>query len=241
MFAKKGFLIAGVVGIILSIIVWLIMQAVRASLIVQLGIIGANNVRLISVLAVLVVSLVLILIGLPNAIKYIKSNMSKKKLKDMGAEYRSKDSGPEEIREQLDLIMRQRTVLAGKIDRCIAQLDEIQQQLNRFDRLIKINEADALAEAREALEETQSTVCSNLKWVINSSVAATNHDPHANDRLGDIINDVIAVNKALLNKDEEFMLDLADHLSQVKDDGYTFQLDAWRETISSLNQKSIMG
>ncbi len=241
MFAKRGFLVAGIVGVIISITLWFVMQACRASLIVQLGIIGANNVRLIPTLALLAVSLVLILIGLPDAVKYIKSNLSKKKLQDLDSQYRSKDSGPEEIREQLDLMMSQRTVLAGKIDRCIAQLDEIEQQLNRFDRLIKINEAGALSEAREALEETQGTVCSNLKWVINSSVAASDHDPSANNRLGEIIDEVIAVNKALLNKDEEFMLDLADHLSQVKDDGNTFQLDAWRETISSLNQKSLMG
>ena len=241
MSAKRGFLIAGAIGIILSIIAWFAMQAYRASLIVTLGIIGANNARLIPSLVFLAVSLVFILIGLPAVIKDIRSKTAEKRLHDLGSQYRSKHSGPEEIREQLSLVMGQRTELTGKIDKCISQLDEIEKQLDRFDRLIKINEAGALADAREALEETQRTICSNFKWIINSSVAASEHDQVAINRLAENIREVIEVNEALLDKDEEFLLDLADHLSQIKGEGQTFQLDAWRETISSLNQNSQMG
>jgi hypothetical protein len=241
MTAKRGFLIVGAIGVILAIIAWFVTQAYRASLIVSLGIIGANNVRLIPSIALLAVSLILILIGLPGVIKDIRNKSARKRLQNLGSQYRSKDSGPEEIREQLGLMMGQRTELSGKIDRCISQLDEIEKQLERFDRLIKINEAGALAEAREALDETQRTICSNLKWIINSSVAASEHDESAVNRLGENISEVIKVNEALLDKDEEFLLNLADHLSKVKGEGQTFQLDAWRETISSLNQKSVMG
>lgn len=241
MSAKKGCLIAGVISALLSLLVWFIMQALRASLIVQLGIIGANNVRLIPTAILGVLGLILIILGLIGLIRDMKEASSKKKLQEIGLDYRSKDSGPQEIRQQLGLMLSQRPVLAAKIDRCIAQLDEIVQQLDRFDRLIKINEASALSDAREALEETERTICSNLKWIINSSVAASDHDAAALARLDENILEVTAVNKTLLDKDEEFLLDLADHLSQVKGEGQTFQLDAWRETIGSLNQKSLMG
>jgi hypothetical protein len=241
MSAKRSLLIAGVIGMILSVIAWFLIQAYRAALIVQLGIIGANNMRIIPPAALLSVSLILFLIGLFGVIKDIRSKAAEKRLHNLGLHYRSKDSGPEEIRGQLGLMMGQRKELTGKIDRCMSQLDEIAKQLDRFDRLIQINEAGALAGAREALEETQNTVCANLKWVINSSIASSEHDPTALARLGENIGEVITVNETLLDKDEEFLLDLADHLSQIKGEGQTFQLDAWRETISSLNQKSLMG
>lgn len=241
MFAKRGFLIVGAIGVMLSIIAWFMMQFYRESLIVKFGIIGANNVRLIPTLALLAVSLVLISIGLPEVTKYIKNKSTKKRLQSLGLQYRSKDSGPESILEQLGLMRGQRTELASKIDQCMTQLDEIAQQLSRFDRLIIINDAGALTDAREALEETQRTICINLKWIINSSVAAPDHDQSAIKRLEENIHEVLVVNELLLNKDEEFLLDLADHLSEIKDEGQTFQLDAWRKTISSLNQKSLMG
>ena len=241
MFAKRGFLIAGVIGVILSAAAWVVMQAFRASLIVRYGIIGANNLRLFTSVALLAAGLIFILVGLPGVIKDMKNSSDRRKLRSMGAQYRSKDSGPEEIREQLGLMMGQRSELAGRIDKCISQLGEMEEQLERFDRLIKINEAGALIEAREALEETQRTVCSNLKWIINSSVAASEHDQSATSRLAENIGRVLEVNEALLDKDDEFLLDLADHLSKVKGEGQTFQLDAWRETIGSLNQKSLMG
>ena len=241
MTAKRGFLIVGAIGVILSIVTWFVMQALRASLIVRLGIIGANNARLIPSIAMLAVGLILILIGLPGVIKDLRSRSARMKYQSLGSHYRSKDSGPEEIRAQLGLMMSQRTGMAGSIDRCISQLDEIEKQLERFDRLIKINEAGALADAREALEETQHTICSNLKWIINSGIAASEHDQLAISRLGENIRQVVEVNEALLDKDEEFLLNIADHLSQVKGGDQAFQLDAWRETISSLNQKSLMG
>jgi archaellum component FlaC len=234
-------IIFGASGIILAIVCWLVMQAFRSALIVRLGIIGANNLRLLSTLALAAVGLILVFIGLPGAIKDIKNKSARNRLSSIGSEYRSKDSGPDEVREQLGLLRGQRTELAGEIDRCISQLDEIDEQLGRFDRLIKINEADKLADAREALEETERTVCSNLKWIINSSVAASEHDQTAKARLGENIGEVLAVNEKLLDKDDEFLLDLADHLSRVKGEDQAFELDAWRETISSLNQESLKG
>jgi hypothetical protein len=239
--SKRYPVFIGAIGIVISAITWYIMRANRTSLVIKFGIIGADNIQKFSFLGILMVSILLIIIGLPGFIKEYKSNLAEKKMSTITLNYRSKKSGPEEIREQLVLMQDQRFEINEKIGICITQLDEIESQVDRFSHLIKINEAESLTSAKEAIEETQDTVCSNLRWIINSNIAVSEKDTAALGKLGDNINKVIELNKALIDKDEEFLLTIADYLSQVNDKDQTFQLDAWRETIKTMNQKSLMG
>jgi Protein involved in chromosome segregation, interacts with SMC proteins len=217
------------------------MGALRTSLVIKFGIIGADKIQKIPPLAILFVSIILIIIGLPGLIKYYKNDLAEKKVSNIALNYRSKKSGPEEIREQLVLMQDQRPEIREKVSICINQIDEIESQAERFNHLIKINEAESLASAMEAIDETQDTICSNLKWIINSNIAVSEKDKEAFNKLNGNIDKVIGLNKALIEKDEEFLLSIADYLSQIKDEDQTFQLDAWRETIKMLNQKSLMG
>ena len=238
---RRSLNIIGCILIVILLILTAMVTLGRVMLIIKFGIVAANSLKTITILFGVIVFLLMAINNIPALIASVNASSNKKKSQDLGLQYRSKKSGPEEIREQLELAMKQRASLSGKIDRCILQLDEIEKQLERFDRLIRINEAVSLESAREALEETQRTICSNLKWVINSNVAASEHDDGAISRLNENIDEVLEANTELLNKDEEFLLDVADHLSEVKGSGQTFQLDAWRETISQFNQKFLMG
>ena len=239
--SKKYPVFLGAIGIVIAVITWYIMQANRTSLVIKFGIIGADNIQRFSFLGILIVSILFIIIGLPGLIKEYKSNMAEKKMSTITLNYRSKKSGPEEIREQLVLMQDQRFEIKEKIGICITQIDEIESQVERFSHLIKINEAETLTSAKEAIEETLDTVCSNLRWIINSNIAVSEKDTAALGKLGDNINKVIELNKALIDKDEEFLLTIAEYLSKVNDKDQTFQLDAWRETIKTMNQKSLMG
>lgn len=239
--SKRYPVFIGAAGIVISIITWYVMRAGRTSLVIKFGIIGADNIQKFSFLGIFAVSILLIIIGLPGLIKEYKSNLAEKKMNTIALSYRSRKSGPEEIREQLVLMKEQRFEIKDKIGICITQIDEIEDQVERFSHLIKINEAESLTSAKEAIEETQDTVCSNLRWIINSNIAVSEKDTAALGKLGDNINKVIELNKALINKDEEFLLTIADYLSQVDGNDETFQLDAWRETIKTMNQKSLMG
>lgn len=239
--SKRYTVFIGAIGIVISVITWYIMRACRTSLVIKFGIIGADNIQKFTSLGIFIVSLIFIIIGLPGLMKHVKSNLEAKKANSISLNYRSKESGPEEIREQLIFMQNQRLDIREKIGMCISQIDEIESQVDRFNHLIKINEAESLAGAEEAIEETQNTICSNLRWIINSNIAVSEKDTAAVSKLNDNINKVIELNKALIDKDEEFLLIIADYLSQVKDQDQTFQLDAWREAIKTMNQKSLMG
>lgn len=239
--SKRYPLFLGLIGIVISVISWYLLQANRTSLIIKFGIIGANNIQKFTTLGILILSIILILIGLPGFMKHMKNTISKKRVSGISLNYRSKRSGPEEIKEQLIIIQTQRTDISEKIGICILQLDEIENQVERFYHLIKINEAESLESAKEAIEETQNTICSNLRWIINSNIAVSEKDKTAVSKLKENINQVIELNKALIDKDEEFLLSIADYLSQVAGKDQTFQLDAWSEAIKIMNQKSQVG
>jgi hypothetical protein len=239
--SKRYPVIIGTIGIVISVISWYIMQANRTSLVIKFGIIGANNIQKFSFLVIFIISILFIIIGLPGLIKEYKNDLAERKMSTITLNYRSKKSGPEEIREQLVLMQDQRFEIKEKVGICITQIDEIEDQVDRFGHLIKINEAEALTSAIEAIEETRDTVCSNLRWIINSNIAVSEKDATALDKLGENINKVIELNKALIEKNEEFLLTIADYLSQVDDKDQTFQLDAWSEAIKKMNQKSLMG
>lgn len=239
--SKKYPVFIGAIGIVISVITRYIMQASRTSLVIKFGIIGADNIQKFSFMIIFIVSIFFIIIGLPGLIKEYKNNLAERKTSTITLNYRSKKSGPEEIREQLVLMQEQRFEIKEKIGICITQIDEIENQVDRFSHLIKINEAESLTSAIEAIEETRDTVCTNLRWIINSNIAVSEKDTAALDKLGENVNKVIELNKALIDKDEEFLLTIADYLSQVNDNEQTFQLDAWREAIKTMNQKSLMG
>ena len=239
--SKKYPVMIGAIGIVIAIITRYIMQASRTSMVIKFGIIGANNIQKYSFLVIFIISILILIIGLPGLIKEYKNNLAERKMSSISLNYRSKKSGPEEIREQLVLMQNQRVEIKEKVGICITQIDEIEDQVDRFRHLIKINEAESLNSAIEAIEETRDTVCSNLRWIINSNIAVSDNDTTALNKLGENMNKVIVLNKALIDKDEEFLLTVADFLSQVDDKEHTFQLDAWRDAIKNMNQKSLMG
>lgn len=239
--SKRYPVLIGAAGIVISIVAWCIIQASRTSLVIKFGIIGANNIQNFTFWGIFTVSILLVIVGLPGLIKEYKNDLAERKMSTLTLNYRSKKSGPEEIREQLVLMQDQRFEIKEKIGICITQIDEIENQVDRFSHLIKINEAESLASAKEAIEETQHTVCSNLRWVINSNIAVSENDTAALGKLSDNINKVIELNKGLIEKDEEFLLTIADYLSQVNGTDQTFQLDAWRQAIKTMNQQSLMG
>jgi Protein involved in chromosome segregation, interacts with SMC proteins len=233
--------IIGTVGVVMSVITWYIMRASRTSLVIKYGIIGADDIQKYSFLVILIISILFIIIGMPGLIKEVRNNRAERKMSTMTLNYRSKKSGPEEIREQLVLMQDQRFEIKDKIGICITQIDEIENQMDRFGHLIKINEAESLTSAIEAIEETRDTVCSNLRWIINSNIAVSEKDAATLNKLSENINKVIELNKALIEKDEEFLLTIADYLSQIDDKEQVFQLDVWCEVIKKMNQKSLMG
>ena len=236
-FGAGSLLLAGLISVIL--------KAARVSLIISLGIVATNTLGTVLVLVFVIPGSTLMLISATQMVRKAIVKSIQTKLKRLSLDYRAKSSGQEEVREQLNIMKVDRPKLKSEIEECIQQLDNIQRKYERFDQLIKSNEADAVSGARDGLMEIEQTLVQNFKWVINSSIAADEDASIDTDTFYDQcrsrIRKVIENNGRALDKGNQFLLDIADNISQIETGSNTTMLDAWLKTIRDQNKKSLIG
>ena len=236
-------LVAGVASLLLAMLIWVALNALRTSMILAIGIIATNNIGMVLLGALATVGSVAIAWGLYQLVPDIVRNSSEGKLRKSSLAYRAKSSGPKEVRAQLLIMKEARPRLAAEIDRCLEQLDDISSLFSRFDQLIRSNEAETVSSARVGLEEIERTICANFKWVINSVIAADADDtPETKvfyNQCIERIDRVVAANSRALDKGNQFLLEIADNISLIASD--TTLLDAWIETIRAQNEQSLIG
>jgi hypothetical protein len=240
---RARFLLIGTGCLLAALLAWVVLKSLRTSMIVEFGVIFANTVRSVVLWTLVTVGLVAVAIGLYQLIRGAARDSSKDKLRRSSLAYRAKTSGQKEIRDQLMIMKEVRPRLSSAIDRCLGQLDSMASQFDRFDQLITSNDADAVSGARVGLEEIESTLCANFRWVINSSIAAEDGDsPETDafyDQCTDRIDRAVKRNDEALEKGNQFLLELADNISQTGT-GDTTMLDAWLETIRAQNKQSLI-
>jgi len=239
---KSESLYIGAASLMIALLTWIVLKAVRTSMIISIGIIATNYISTGLVWLFGLIGITMTGIGLYQLIK----GSSQDRLKKSSLAYRSKTSGQEEIRDQLKIIIATRPKLRQEINDCLNQLDSVKSMYDRFNQLIKSNEAEFVSGAIVGLKEIERTVCSNLKWVINSSIAAEEDYSSATDKFYDQsrerIRQVIDANDLIIDKGNEFLLALADNISQMDASSATTLLDSWLEVIREQNEQStIMG
>lgn len=244
MMKGRKFLIAGAGCLLSAVLVWIILQAIRTSMILEFGIVATNSVRTVLIWILAVAGLVAIAIGLYQLVTDTVKNSSEDRLRKSSLAYRAKTSGVKEVREQLMVMKEVRPRLSNEIDKCLEQLDDMASQFSRFDQLITSNEAETVSSARVGLEEIQNTLCANFKWVINSVIAADDDDtPETSafyNQCTERIDRVVTANSRALDKGNQFLLEIADNISQLEVGGNTTLLDAWIDTIRAQNKQSLL-
>lgn len=235
-------LVAGAGCLLMTAPIWIALEALRTVMILEFGIIATNGVRTILLGTLMTSGSAAIAWGMYQLIPGIIKSSSEGKLRKSSLAYRAKKSGPKEVREHLMILKGTRPRLSHEIEKCLEQLDDMSSLFSRFDQLITSNEADAVSSARVGLEEIESTLCANFKWVINSIIAADDDDVFETnafyDQCIERIERVVAANSRALDKGNEFLLEIADNISQASGD--TILLDAWLETIHAQNKLSLI-
>ena len=118
-------LIVGICCLLMALVIWIVLAAVRASMIVQIGIIATNTVRGVLFWIFIALGVLIAGIGLRRLVKGIMEDSSRDRLSKNSLAYRAKSSGPKEIRDQLLTLKGLRPRLSELIDKCLGQLDVI--------------------------------------------------------------------------------------------------------------------
>ena len=242
---KKTSLIPGVLFLGLSLFLWIVLSASKTNLIIKHGIVSANRMILLGwLLPVLAGGILLI----PAVASHIRSQKRLAAEKPQDNRFSRAFLTRANTRDQLIEIQVKRPKLANDIDQCLEQLSAVGRLLDRFDVLVKTNgiAAKPIEGARVALKAIEETLCSNFRWIINLSIAADEDGSTVTDRFYDQCRRRIQyaqqANRTALDKGGDFLIALADNISQVANqissDRHSSLIDAWIKTITEQNRES---
>ena len=242
---KKKSLAPGIFFCGLSLLLGLVVSASKTNLIIRQGIVAAERAILLAWLLPAIPGLLLLV---PAVVSHVRERERKAAVKPQDSRFSRAFLTRSNVRQQLIEVQVKRPKLAGDVDQCLEQLSAVGRLLDRFDALVKTNglAARPVEGARVALKAIEETLCSNFRWVINLSIAADEDGSAVTDRFYDQcrqrIRHALGANRTALDKGGDFLIALADNISQVvgqlNADRHSSLIDAWIKTITEQNQQS---
>ena len=241
------FFALGGVFLTLAMLAALIMKAARKSLLVKLGVIGANTVTALVVWALVLGGLLFLALGVRLFIKQVIATLNEAARQKSLLENQEKSLQLEAVRKHVEQVQSERPKLKPDMEKCLEQIDRIDDQLKKFDGLIHRSggQGQAISGARSALEEIERLLCQNFDWVINSALVAGEDGSPTTDKFYDRcrarVQKALAANAQLLDQGNEFLFDLVDNISETSANEGSARIDAWIETIREQNQLFLKG
>jgi hypothetical protein len=197
----------------LTILFYVLPRVFRTSIIVGSGVMMANALALAYILP-LMVAVPILVMSFFLVYKQVKSAMAEGKLRKARLSYRSKKLRPEDVSAHLTELKSRHPSLATQFDKCLGQMDSIKKRQASLDEMIRLTEADLLADAPSALVEAEQSILRNLMWVINRGiVSVTDGNPDTEDddvELDRLINKVLVANEQVIEKCRELTRNASD-------------------------------
>lgn len=225
----------------------LTMKAFRASLVIWLGVIGANIFSALAVGLLVLLGLVFVVVGVRKFLWQIKSMQIEKTRQKSLLENQEKPLHLEDVRKGVLQVQKERPKLNLDMEKCLNQIYRISDQLKKFDALIRRSggKGQTISGARSALEEIERLLCQNFDWVINSALVAGEDGSPTTDKFYDRcklrVNKALEANNQLLDQGNEFLFDLVDNVSETSANEGSARIDAWIETIREHNKVFLKG
>jgi len=214
-------------------------------MIIGMGIVAAKMVSMISFWILLLAGAVLFLMGLRIKLEKISGVIAENKQKRASLGSQQKSLKLADVCKSLQQIKRERPKLASEMDDCLEQTFLLEDLLKRFDDLIRRNNATVVSGARSALEEVERLICGSFDWVINNSLAVGEDGrPDTDifyDKCREKIKRALNINQDRLDEGNEFLLDLADNVSEGSFSKNSVRFEAWVETVREQNKILMKG
>ena len=246
---RKGFACMVIGGSLLlgALLVSLLMKALRTSLLIRLGVTGANAITAILVWGIMLLGLIFAIIGLRALMMQHKTKHHAMAHQKSLLENQEKSLLLDVVQKHVVQVQKERPKLRPDMEKCLNQIDRIRDQLKKFDGLIRRSggKGQAISGARAALEEIERLLCQNFDWVINSALVAGEDGSPTTDKYYDRckmrVEKALEANNQLLDRGNEFLFDLVDNISETSTHEGSARIDAWIETIRDQNQMFLKG
>ena len=151
---------------------------------------------------------------------------------DIAEQYRLDAGNPVNTRKRLEQIKESTPGAANLMDRCLSQLDRMDELQKRQQMLLESNDAAYLKDTVNTLEQVEHEICLNYRGIVNQCIVS---GPTADESKFDMdkIERSLSKNQELLDQSKELLKVSADWI-----DSYNEQenpdrslLDSWIRTI----------
>lgn len=118
------------------------------------------------------------------------------------------------------------------IDKCIEQLQQMDDYQDRLSRLLKSNDAQMLSDTEEVLDRVEQYICKNVRKVLNYMEVADYRTAEDVNLVRSKLSACCADNQEQLKQTQEFIFALTDFINQQGDsDNDVSMLELYKKTI----------
>ena len=127
-------------------------------------------------------------------------------------------------------------VLSSDINKCIKQMEDMDEEQERLHTLLKTNDVDILSDTEDILERVEQCMCKNSRKIINY-MSVYHNDTDDVNAMKDKLNICYKNNGNLLKEVHEFLLMLTEFLNSQDENYDDTMLLTYKETLISMTRK----
>ena len=228
---------AGLTFMGLAVIGFLLPRALRTTIILDRGIVVANNLSWLFVpfLALSVIMLTFALI--PALKKPAKCEIPETQDNENTAPDKN-GLRPDKVHAMLKECQEKHPGYAGLYNDCMKQINHIEEQQDSFEKLIRLNNADFLQDAKSTLKLAEQTILRNLMTAVNRGIVEKTDrvtDAEKEIKFKNLLERVLSANEKVFETNQRFLIRASSAVSS-KRAGTSSNADteAWIQALEGL-------
>jgi hypothetical protein len=205
---RKKPLAAGLTFLGLAVIGFILPRALRTTIILEMGIIIANNLVWLFVPFAALAVIMLAFAFIPAPTRSIKNIARYAQENENTAPYTS-PLEPEKVRAMLKECQEKHPGYASMYSECMRQINHIKEQQDSFEKLIHLNNADYLHEAESTLKLAEQTILRNLLTAANRGIVEKTDrmiDSKNEINFKNLIERVLGANEKVFETNQRFLI-----------------------------------
>lgn len=128
------------------------------------------------------------------------------------------------------------SILSSEINKCIKQMEDMDEEQERLHVLLKTNDVDILSDTEDILERVEQCMCKNTRKIINY-MSVYHNDTEDVNQMKDKLSICYRNNGNLLKEVHEFLLMLTEFLNSQDENYDDTMLLTYKETLISMTRK----
>ena len=128
------------------------------------------------------------------------------------------------------------SILSSEINKCIKQMEDMDEEQERLHILLKTNDVDILSDTEDILERVEQCMCKNTRKIINY-MSVYHNDTDDVNQMKDKLSICYRNNGNLLKEVHEFLLMLTEFLNSQDENYDDTMLLTYKETLISMIRK----